>query len=46
MREYSSGILEEGSRVGEEIITINIVDQLVEEDRDKFITKVMMKIYH
>jgi DNA-binding transcriptional MerR regulator len=46
MREYSSGILEEGSRVGEEIITINIVDQLVEEDRDKFISKVMMKIYH
>ena len=46
IREYSAGILEEGSSVGEEIITINIVDQLVEEDRDKFITKVMMKIYH
>jgi DNA-binding transcriptional MerR regulator len=46
MKDYSTGILEEDNRVGEEIITINIVDQLVEEDRDKFITKVMMKIYH
>ena len=31
---------------GDEVITVNIVDQLVEENRDKFITKVMMKIYH
>ena len=46
IRQASEEMLDEGDTAGDEIITVNIVDQLIEEDRDSFITKVMMKIDH
>ena len=45
MRTAAGSILEEG-RLGDEVITVNIIDQLVEADRDNYITKIMMKIYY
>lgn len=44
MRQSAASLLDEGSRIGDEVITVNIIDQLIEENRDNFITKVMMKI--
>ena len=45
MRTAAGSDLEEG-RLGDEVITVNIIDQLVEADRDNYITKIMMKIYY
>lgn len=46
MRKSAADILGEGDRLGDEIMTMNIIDQLVEEDRANFITKVMIRIHH
>ena len=46
MRQTSEGLLDEGYAISDQVITINIIDQLVEEVRDNFITRVMMRIDH
>ena len=46
MRQAAGGLLDEHDTIGDEALTVNIIDQLVEENRDSFVTKVMMKIYH
>lgn len=46
IRLTAGALLEEGEEIGDEVITLNIIDQLVEEDRDKFVTKVMIQIRH
>ena len=46
IRQAADSLLDEGDALGDEVITVNIIDQLVDEDRDRFVTKVMMKIYH
>ena len=46
MRQASEGLLDEGYAISDQVITINIIDQLVEEVRDNFITRVMMRIDH
>ena len=46
MKHAAESLLGENDAIGDEAITVNLIDQLVEEDRDRFVTKVMMKIYH
>ena len=46
MRQSAGSLLDEGSGIGDEVITVNIIDQLIEENRDNFITKILMKVFH
>ena len=46
IRQASDSLLNGAGETRDDVITINIVDQLVEQDRDNFVTKVMMKIYY
>lgn len=46
IRQTAGGLLDEDDEISGQILTINIIDQLVEENRDNFITKVMMRIRH
>ena len=45
IREAAPGILDEGCRIGDTMICIDIIDQFIEADRNNFVTKVMTKIY-
>lgn len=46
MRKSAGGLLDERDILGDEVMTINLIDQLVEENRDNYLTKVMMKVNH
>ena len=44
MREAAEGILDEGCRLSDTEICIDIIDQFIEADKNNFVTKVMIKI--
>ena len=44
MREMADGMLDEGCRLDDTEICIDIVDQFIEADKNNFVTKVMIKI--
>ena len=45
MEQASEGLLEEGCRLDDTKICIDIIDQFIEADKNNFVTKVMIKIF-
>jgi effector-binding domain-containing protein len=44
IRDMADGMLDEGCRLDDTEICIDIVDQFIEADKNNFVTKVMIKI--
>jgi len=44
MRDMADGMLDEGCRLSDTELCIDIIDQFIEADKNNFVTKVMIKI--